>query len=96
MKTIRVFSLLLKRLQQELLGSSWSGQHCEESPQRPPETHPLCALCLCGGHMHAQTTNVISLEMLLGFGYRQPQGRGQLWDEEVPRWGGQASFYTAP
>lgn len=46
--------------------------------------------------MHAQTTNVISLEMLLGFGYRQPQGRGQLWDEEVPRWGGQASFYTAP
>lgn len=45
--------------------------------------------------MHAGAVVVISLEMLLGFGFDQPQGRGAVQQGVVLRWGGRAraSFY---
>lgn len=50
-RQIRVIALLPKSLRPEPLGSSWSGQHCEDSLQRPPETHPfVCPVFVWRSH----------------------------------------------
>lgn len=60
--------LMVHEDNQESFPAPWvSHMNCEQSLQRPPQTH-----------VQAGTTALISLEVLLDFGYNQPQGRGQL------------------
>lgn len=56
--------------------------NCKQSLQCPPQTH-----------VQAETMAVISLVVLLDFGYNQPQGRGQLQELVVLGWGGRANLY---
>ena len=71
------------RRQSESLPAPWvSHMNCKQSLQCPPQTH-----------VQTGTMAVISLEVLLDFGYNQPQGRGQLQELVVLGWGGRANLY---